>query len=240
MTTKVQVFAGAISLVALLIYTLVHTGGLLADYVEPWFVGYIAAFGIELAVVSLSLRIGDLKRNRQDFRFFMFVLIAVVVVSALANIAEGFSVAHDADLTFDTVRDLDIIQATIGLTATGLISLIVLALSEIIGTDVQAIVKEAIKEQRKAEREQSETTKADSLTEANETRAKTAIERKALTLQLLAENPERPPKEIKALVGIKNTTYYDYLNEFKEVGAVRVNGDRKIQVINPDYYGGDQ
>ena len=48
------------------------------------------------------------------------------------------------------VKQLDIVQAVIGLSATGLISLIVLALSEIVGTDVNLTVK-IVQKERKAE-----------------------------------------------------------------------------------------
>lgn len=138
---NIQLVTGTIALVSLLTYTLVHTGGLLAHYIKPAFIGYIAAFGIETAVVGLSLRIGDLKRSKQSTTFFISVLVAVVVVSALANIAEGFNMQQGHIMTLETVRELDPIQAVIGLTATGLISLIVLAMSEIIGTDINAVVK---------------------------------------------------------------------------------------------------
>ena len=52
----VQVVIGGLSLLTLLSYTLVHTGGLLVSYVQPDIVGYFAAFGIELSIVGLSLR----------------------------------------------------------------------------------------------------------------------------------------------------------------------------------------
>ena len=143
---NIQLIAGAIALACLLSYTLVHTGGLLAHYIKPAFVGYVAAFGIEASIVGLSLRIGDLKRSKQSTTFFIFVLVAVVIVSAIANIAEGFYTQQEQFLTLATIRQLDPIQAVIGLTATGLISLIVLAMSEIIGTDLTAVAKQAAKD----------------------------------------------------------------------------------------------
>ena len=149
MKAKAQLTIGVISLVALLAYTLVHTGGLLARYVNPAFVGYVAAFGIEASIVSLSLRIGELRKSKQTATFFIFVLVSVVIVSAIANIAEGFEAAQGVTLTMETVRQLDIVQAVIGLSATGLISLIVLALSEIVGTDVTTTIK-LVEKERKA------------------------------------------------------------------------------------------
>lgn len=136
MKTKLQLGAGIVALVALLVYTLMHTGTALANYVQPAYVGFVAAFGIELSIVSLSLRIGELRQRRQDTKFFVFVLLAVVVVSAVANVSEGFKTAYNEHLTVDNLAQLDIVQAAIGLAMTGLISLIVLALSEILGTDV--------------------------------------------------------------------------------------------------------
>jgi len=229
MSTKIQVLAGVVSLVALLAYTLVHTGGLLADYVQPGWVGFVAAFGIELAVVSLSLRIGDLRRTGQDFRFFMFVLVSVVIVSALANIAEGFAVAHGTDLTFTTVQQLDVIQAIIGLTATGLISLIVLALSEIIGTDVQTMVKETEKQRRKIEREQSEIEVEKSypypIEQARATKSEQKEERIAALVGLIADNPDIGPAQAKREIGISKTTFYAYRDELTERGIINKNGN---------------
>lgn len=151
MKDKIQIIAAAVSLAALLAYTLVHTGGLLARYIAPAFVGYIAAFGIELSIVSLSLRIGDMRKARQSDRFFTAVLVSVVAVSAVANVAEGFATLHGQPLTVATAGQLDPVQATIGILATGVISLIVVALSEITGNDVSAAIRRAEREARKAE-----------------------------------------------------------------------------------------
>lgn len=149
MKQRAQLIAGIASLVALLTYTLVHTGGLLAYYIWPGVIGYVAAFGIEASVVSLSLRIGELRKSKQSTAFFVFVLVSVVIVSAIANVAEGFRVAQGVNLSLTTVKQLDIVQGIIGLTATGLISLIVLALSEIVGTDVTTTIKQVEKERKK-------------------------------------------------------------------------------------------
>lgn len=146
----IELIGGVIALISLLAYTWLHTGALLARYIHPWQAGYVAAFGIEVAVVGLSLRIGDLKRSKQDARFFVGVLLAVVIVSAFANIAEGFAALNnDTLLTVATVKSLDPIQAVIGLTATGLISVIVLAMSEIIGTDITTAVKQSAKDDKR-------------------------------------------------------------------------------------------
>jgi len=189
---RIQLAAGVLSLIALLTYTLIHTGGLLARYVNPPFAGYVAALGIETAIVSLSLRIGDLRKSNLDYRFFGFVLVAVVVVSALANVYEGFHTYYGEPMTAANLTRLDPIQAIVGLSATGLISLIVLALSEIIGTDAQAVAKQMTRDRRKNTpqpandpvSDQTTEQKMDLLDQANEVRQSRIMTRRATVLEL--------------------------------------------------------
>lgn len=223
MSTKLQIIAGSVSLTALLAYTLVHTGGLLATYVNPWWIGFVAAGGIELAVVSLSLRIGDLKRSGQGFRFFMFVLVSVVIVSALANISQGFTVAHKAEMTLQNIRQLDAIQAIIGLTATGLISLIVLALSEIIGVDVNTIVRESEKEQRRQSRIVISDSIQSEIELARTVKAKLVADKKQALADLRRTEPDITPKEAQTRLGISKSTYYSYVAELEANGNGRNN-----------------
>ena len=128
-----QIMITAVALVLVLVYNFVHTGGLLASYVAPWWIGYVAAVGIELAVVGLSLQIGRRRRDKEATGFFYFVLIAVVVVSALANMSQGHLQRYQTDITVETVTTIDVIQAVVGVAATALLSLIVMAMAEIVG-----------------------------------------------------------------------------------------------------------
>lgn len=137
--TKFQIAASIVSLTLLLVYTFWHTGGLLARYIEPRQLGYLCAAGIELAVVVLSIQIGSLRQTRQDPGFFLAVLVAVVVISALANMAEGYRTRYGADLTVATIGTIDLLQAVFGVAATGLISLVVFSMAEIVGQDVNAM-----------------------------------------------------------------------------------------------------
>lgn len=145
---SVQAIFGAVSLAALLVYTWTHTGALMARYVQPAAIGYICAAGVELAVVSLSLRIGDLRRSGQSARLFVAVLVAVLVVSALANVAEGYATLYGALLTVAAIGRLDLLQAVIGVSATGLISVVVFALADIIGSDVRRAASRAERTER--------------------------------------------------------------------------------------------
>lgn len=122
-----------IALLTMLSYNFVHTGGLLASYVDPPIYGYIAAFGIELAVVALSVAIGTRKWHGLEAKWLGAVLISVLVVSFLANVAQGHLQRYKVDISTTTVTRIDLVQGIIGLAATGLISLIVFAMSEIAG-----------------------------------------------------------------------------------------------------------
>ena len=148
---SVQAIFGAVSLAALLVYTWTHTGALMARYVQPAVIGYICAAGVELAVVSLSLRIGDLRRSGQSARLFVAVLVAVLVVSALANVAEGYATLYGSLLTLAAIGRLDLLQAVIGVSATGLISVVVFALADIIGSDVRRAASKAERAERHSE-----------------------------------------------------------------------------------------
>ncbi len=142
-SAQAQAAFGVLSLVALLLYTWKHTGSLLAHYVHPAGIGYVCAFGIELAIVSLSLRIGQERRNGATGAGFLVVLVAVLVVSAFANVAEGYATAYGTTLTLRSMAGIDPLQAVIGIAATGLISVIVFALADIIGMDVRKAAQAA-------------------------------------------------------------------------------------------------
>jgi hypothetical protein len=207
MKAKIQLSVGIVSLVALLAYTLAHTGALLAQYVSPGFIGYVAAFGIELSIVSLSLRIGDLRKSQQSTGFFLFVLVSVVIVSAIANVSEGFYTMYQEQLTLVTVRQLDIVQSLIGVSATGLISLIVLALSEIVGTDVTQTVKLIDKENRAKVSHtdsnlQIDTARQAKLLQDNATKA----ERHETIVTQLSVKPEMDVTELASQVGVSRQT----------------------------------
>jgi predicted transcriptional regulator len=211
---RLQIVVGVIALVALLFYTFVHTGGLLSRYVKPGIVGYICAFGIELAIVSLSIRIAELRKgNGQKPGFFIFVLVSVVLVSALANIAEGFNTREGVSLTLDTVGRLDVVQAVIGLAATGLISLIVLALSEIIGNDVSTV---------QAGRTPDITVSSPVSTSVQIT------ERQLLLVDTLREHPQLSVSKMAEQVNVSRTTVYSDLGALQDAGVIAKNGDGYI------------
>lgn len=202
MKAKMQLVIGIVSLVALLAYTLAHTGALLAQYVSYGLIGYVAAFGIELSIVSLSLRIGELRKTRQSAGFFYFVLVSVVIVSAVANVAEGFHVAYKERLTLSSVGKLDFLQAAIGVTATGLISLIVLALSEIFGTDVSHTVKAMERQNR--DKWSNVPDSVSTLGQANDAKQAAIVQRRDKVLELMGQGQQ--PGDIAAALDVSIKT----------------------------------
>jgi hypothetical protein len=153
---EVMIVFGALSLLALLSYTWVHTGGLLSTYVNPGWIGYVAAFGIESAIVGFSLRIGELKKLGQNYWFFLTALILVMVVSAIANISQGFYVKYGEYLSVNNWQKMDLVEAGILIAATGLISVVTLAISEVVGQDVVVAQKDAAKEERRSQKPQDD------------------------------------------------------------------------------------
>ena len=139
----IQTGAAILATSLLLLYTWFHTGSLLARYIVIWPIGYVAAAGIEVAIVSLSLRLGQVGWKAQGTAVYKAALIMALVVSALANIAEGYAAMYTptgakapALLTWETLWRIDIVQGVLGIAATGLISILVYALADGIGGDV--------------------------------------------------------------------------------------------------------
>ena len=139
----IQTGAAILATSLLLLYTWFHTGSLLARYIVIWPIGYVAAAGIEVAIVSLSLRLGQVGWKAQGTAVYKAALIMALVVSALANIAEGYAAMYTptgakapALLTWKTLWRIDIVQGVLGIAATGLISILVYALADGIGGDV--------------------------------------------------------------------------------------------------------
>jgi hypothetical protein len=209
-------------------------------------VGYVAALGIELSIVGLSLRIGDLKRSGLDARFFVVTLIAVVTVSALANVAMGYAVKFGEPLTVVNVGQLDIVQAVVSLAATGLISLVTFALAELVGQDVSAAVKVSSKPAKVSSpvsnvtaltvpdmpSDVSNTAELDTaivtIGQARAVKSDSDTAAKAAALDTLighlSNHPDATVTELARLVNRSRQTVYNYLDELEQAGKVHRNG----------------
>lgn len=225
---RTQIVGGFIALATLLLYTWYHTGALLANFIADKWVGYVAAVGIELAVVILSLSIGQARRTGQATGFFYFVLVSTAAVSVIANVSEGFRADRGVGLTVDTWQKLDPLQWVIALAATGLISLIVLALSEIVGAGVQndgqavtvtkATVTASVSVQdspgQVSETDQPNTVTVDS------------IDRKQAALIWLSGHPDADEDALVRAFNVSPRTARRYLSEHRDrLAAVAVNGN---------------
>ncbi len=224
----IQIGVSALSLVGLLAYTFVHTGATLAQYINPAWVGYMAAFGIELSIVSLSLRIGDLHKQGQKAGFFYSVLVTTLLVSAIANISEGFNVNQGVSLSLDTVSRVDIIQAIVGLVSTGLIPLIVFALSEIVGSDVNQAAMIVNRNRKAEQRKVSSTVESDSLEQARIVKAEqdtlTKEDRLNTLVDTLADNPNPNKTQLANNLNISRTILYEDINTLVDTGRIETNG----------------
>jgi hypothetical protein len=138
-----QTLSAGLSLGGMLIYNFKHTGDLLALYVSPPAIGYVGAAAVELAVVSLSLRIAQKRRAGNSTAWQWAVLGAVATISSLANVAVGFYARYGVHISVATVTTVDILQAIIGICATGVMSLVTLAITEVIGVEAEAAERKA-------------------------------------------------------------------------------------------------
>ena len=139
----VEFSAGSIALLLILIYNFKHTGSLLARHVTPEWYGYSAALGIEFSVVFLSAKLNKLKRQgRKLWRtLFPWSLILVVLLSATANLNEGFLTRYQTELSLQQIGQVDLIQLIVSVIGTLMVSLIVFALSEVISGDSKKVVQ---------------------------------------------------------------------------------------------------
>lgn len=141
---QVVVILSLLALVCVLVYTFWHTGALLSHYIAPGWLGYIAAAGIELTVISMSVQFRDILTSAARSRFtkglFVFVFLAALAVSALANVSEGFRTATGLLFTSATFSTMDSWVWIVGVSATGLLSLVVMSLAELLGDSFNVVL----------------------------------------------------------------------------------------------------
>ena len=205
----VQLALGLLSLVTLLAYTFWHTGGLLSRYIDPGWIGRVAAFGIELAIVSMSLRIGELGWTAPNARPYKWTLGLTLGVSAFANLAEGHAAKYGAELTANAVPDIDIIQGVIGVSATALLSIVVYLLADIIGSDVH-------RPERQAERHPASAEQAEQKRE-QEPNGDPLV-------SWLLSNPAASYQDIAKHLGVSRSTAYNRVDKLIEQGVIGKNG----------------
>lgn len=169
-----------IAMLPMLLYNWRHTSSLFARYIAPPWFAYGVAFGIEVSVFVLALRLGQQRATGTNDKRTIAILAGALFVSAIANILEGYATRYGAPLTVADVRSIDPIQAVGWLAATGLISVLVFALSNIIGGDVRKAAQASERAERR-ERIVNETAVEVPLTDA---------QRAALTTNIVSLPPD--------------------------------------------------
>ena len=207
LVAAVMQITGGAALLLLLTYTAWHTGGLFARYVQPPWIGYAAAIGVESSVVTLSAWIGLNRKSSRSVRKPMVVLGLVVLVSMLANTAEGFVSRYSNQLTVTTVGHIDPVQAGIGLVATGMISVIVFALSDILGSNVKTV--------------------SDTVRQENQTVEATKQDRMAWIHQM---EGQVTPEAIVGQFGVTERTAYRDLGEYRQTSVEVSNNGHESDV----------
>lgn len=124
------------ALIMLLAYTGVHTANVLARYVQPPFIGWLAAFGIELTIALMAWRLARGKSEGKANIFIVGALLFALFVSMLANVDEGYRINYQDSLVIANLGKLDVFQGIVGLAVTGLIPVLVFAISEIVGSEL--------------------------------------------------------------------------------------------------------
>lgn len=120
----------------LLSYTFVHTGAVLARYIEPKIFGYIAAFGIEGLVAVLSWRKSFRAKASKNINITLAIVLAI---SAMANVYEGYVVKFGIELTIKRLYEIDLIQALVGTMVTAMIPFLIFVAGEIMGRSIEDI-----------------------------------------------------------------------------------------------------
>lgn len=140
----ILLFITIIGLLCLLSYTFWHTGGLLSRFIVPYELGYTCAVGVEAIIVVMSFKLARLKANNVSNGWIKFALVFALVVSAVANYAEGFYTYHEQLLTWRSWwANIDVVQFVISVLATALISVLVFVVSDIISVDMSTVSKRA-------------------------------------------------------------------------------------------------
>lgn len=122
----------------LLSYTFIHTGAVLARYINPWQLGYVAALGIEGLIAVLSWRRAF---KAEATKTVSFTLGTVLLISAVANLYEGYAVKEGHELTLASLGNLDIIQAGVGVLVTAVIPFLVFMAGEVMGRGLEELGK---------------------------------------------------------------------------------------------------
>ena len=122
----------------LLSYTFIHTGAVLARFINPPMLGYVAALGIEGLVAAMSWR----RAFRAGATIGINITLGIVlVISAVANLYEGYAVKNGHELTLSDIPRMDALQAFVGVLVTAIIPFLVFMAGEVMGRGLEELGK---------------------------------------------------------------------------------------------------
>jgi DNA-binding transcriptional ArsR family regulator len=235
---QIQMVLSLLALVAMLGYTFWHTGTLLSRYINPWWLGFVAAAGVELTVVAMSIHfdlLSDRDKSLLSKALFLFVFTSTLAVSAMANVSEGFYTAKGLTLTMSTFGQIDPVQAVIGISATGLLSICVMSLAEMLGDSFSVMLGIVSDVGKLARQHGCVAASLDGFDVgrgiAHDTARVSKQQAIAAMLSLLADRPNINKTELAAAIGKSRATVGNYLAELTAAGVISGNGDGYIIVV---------
>lgn len=228
-------FVSALGGLFILAYTFVHTSNVLARYVHPWWVGWIAGAGIELIIFSMSWKLATIKGKETRLSYgrhasdglLKFTLIISLVVSTIANVAEGYFVSHQTQLTWANILEIDPIQALVGLSSNLLLPILVFAVSELVGSDVEKIAKQVpvkVGKTKRAEDEQPQTETESGRTVERTAASDTPNSPKRIIYAKLLAGEHLGPRPMAEFVGCSPATAKKWIDNYQ---AEHANGNGK-------------
>lgn len=219
----IEFVAGSIALLLILLYNFKHTGSLLARHVTPAWYGYSAALGIEFSVVFLSAKLNKIKRQGAKMwrTLFPWSLILVVLLSATANLNEGFLTRYNTELSLQYIAQVDLIQLIVSVIGTLMVSLIVFALSEVISGDSKKVVQ-AVKHETKTSVGTDDKSDSEVSVKPAKVSATATLTTEQRFVQLVKENPTATYRQIVSTGITENIGNVKKIAE--KVGYAKDNG----------------
>jgi len=199
--------------------------------------GYVQAVAVDVGLFSLAIGINQRKRQGRGTIVLWIGVLLFAGLSTYGNLLHGLVFKSDIGLTewpwLDLARPFAL---------SGVLPLLVVYLSEIVGSDVSYAVQQAEKEAKKKKRATSKTGGKDvmavSAEHARQAKAKQDELSKAQALNTMLsiyeKDPDAGPTEVGKAIGRSRTTVYTYLDELEEAGRIGRNGDG-VEVLTVEH-----
>lgn len=194
--------------------------------------GYVQAVAVDVGLFSLAVGISQRKRQGRGTFVLWVGVILFAALSTYANMLHGL--VFRADIGLDDWGWLDIARP---FALSGVLPLLVVYLSEIVGSDVSYQLDLNAKERKRQERlERQMVSKPEDLSafpypigQAQNMATEQARRSKAQALDamltLYQDNPNATMTQIGTAIGRSRSTVSNYLTELEQAGRINRNGD---------------